>query len=451
MKYLKEYNTVEEYIEDASSNPISYPTLTRVASDSNWGKKMFYRKVMTDQSNPEAMSIARSAGWVRPNDTYMTLDQALAVTDETFQNANVQVEDANAYNGYTSTFSELKHFDEFQYFLNVKNLTRVKVSDDPYTAKGAFMCAYNLKSIKLPPQMMILGNVAFRWCEKLTDMELPSSVKQISSYCFYDCKNLTHFKFNTGLNVIQDCAFAHTNIGHDTEPVELPETLTYIGRNALSYDNWYFKFKETLNLPRIRLFGAENFLNQAGPRHLIMGENLATLGVGDHEYTQHYNDVFWGMLETVTIDENCPNFKSINNVVYTKDGKYCYGGADYGCACQEVLEIEEGCEKIVSGAFRTLFSNADGTEYCPWFSEENMILKRIVLPSTLTQIGYCCFQYSKPMDVVVKAVTPPTRLYYALQNGIKNIYVPDESVEQYKTDWSYAANKIKPMSELPAL
>ena len=445
MKYLKEYNTVEEYIEDVSSNPVSYPTLTRVVSDSNWGKKMFYRKVMTDESNPEAMSIARSAGWVGQNDTYMTMEQALAVTDETFRNGNIQVEDENAYNGYTSTFSELKHFDEFQYFLNVKNITRVKVSDDPYTAKGSFMCSYNLKNLKLPPQIFELGNVAFRWCEKLTDLVLPSSTKQISSFCFYDCTSLKRLKFNTGLNVILDYAFIHTDIGWDVEPIQLPETLTYIGNQVFSYNNWYFHFAETLNLPRIRFFGYENFINQCGPRYLNMGANLETLGNGP-DYTGQYNDVFWGELEAVTIDSECPNFKVVNNIVYSKDGTICYGGAEFGLSKQSVVKVADGCTKVIAGAFRGFMQKGSDSyilQRCPWYDPNEEICEYLVFPASVTYIGDRVCQYSKT-NIVMLGTTPPTYVSYAFISSY-NIYVPEEAVDTYKaaTGWSGQTKRIK--------
>ena len=100
MKYIKEYDTVDEYLADVEANP--YPILCRMKTEeqNKLLKKVFYRKIMTDKSNPEAMEIARNAGWVGPTDTFMTITQAIAVTDESFNAANILVSDSSTPGGY---------------------------------------------------------------------------------------------------------------------------------------------------------------------------------------------------------------------------------------------------------------------------------------------------------------------------------------------------------------
>lgn len=160
---------------------------------------------------------------------------------------------------------------------------------------------------------------------------------------------------------------------------------------------------------------------------------------------------YFGMMSTN------PYFDCIDNVVYSKDGKYCYGGPGYGLSLRQVVEVSEGVEKLVSGAFRDLGTYDDNDAYTPWTDKSKMILSRVILPSTLTQIGYACFQYLgrnvRGIDVVCKAVTPPTVLWGLFASGVGYIYVPDESVTAYKaaSGWKGKKSKIKPMSELPSL
>lgn len=81
----------------------------------------------------------------------------------------------------------------------------------------------------------------------------------------------------------------------------------------------------------------------------------------------------------------------------------------------------------------------------------------IDLPSTITRIvGYGLSPHTGPSyqvnyNVIIRAVTPPT-----VDSTIKNntnkliaIYVPDESVDAYKTasNWTGLAAKIKQLSE----
>lgn len=74
----------------------------------------------------------------------------------------------------------------------------------------------------------------------------------------------------------------------------------------------------------------------------------------------------------------------------------------------------------------------------------------IDFPSTVTSIGNSLLWAVKDITTIVcRAITPPTLGGWGY-NGIPVvIYVPDESVNAYKTatNWSEHANRIKPMSE----
>lgn len=79
-------------------------------------------------------------------------------------------------------------------------------------------------------------------------------------------------------------------------------------------------------------------------------------------------------------------------------------------------------------------------------------MKSIELPSTVTTIGNNAFQYCTRLTrVSITADTPPTLGSFAFANcsALTGIYVPDESVEAYKTatNWSAYANKILPLSQ----
>lgn len=459
MKYLKEYTDVDEYISDVSENPAGYPTLCRLKTEdtAKWGKKIFYRKVMTDASNPEAMQIARDAGWVGPTDTFMTFDQAFAIDDTTFNAANICIADNSGANGYVSvSFGNLRRFDEFQYFLNVTRTTFTSVTYEEQSGyQGGFFCAYNLEHIKFPPAFMIIGNYCFRSCTKLKEITFPSTLKQISKQAFAYCNKLEDIHWNNGLNVIQDSAFAGSGIGYPEPPgiptgvCTLPETLTYIGLQAFVnvYDTYPGKFQEVLNLPRIMLMREEIFINQYAPRVVNFGDRLQTLGNGP-DYTGTYNDIFWDELETVTVDENNPNFKVINNIVYSKDGTICYGGAEYGLSTQNVVKIEEGCTKIMAGSFRGFMSKSDNgamQQVCPWYVIANEVCKYIVFPSTLTYIGDRSGQYSKNgVSVVFLGTTPPTVGGTGVWYQVSAFYVPAEAVATYKaaTYWKSYTAKI---------
>jgi hypothetical protein len=79
-------------------------------------------------------------------------------------------------------------------------------------------------------------------------------------------------------------------------------------------------------------------------------------------------------------------------------------------------------------------------------------IEQITLPARVTHIGVSSL-YANPgipaITVIVKAVIPP-RLDSDAFNEVRRIYVPDESLDEYRTEtgWVYYADKIFPISQL---
>lgn len=85
---------------------------------------------------------------------------------------------------------------------------------------------------------------------------------------------------------------------------------------------------------------------------------------------------------------------------------------------------------------------------------KNVNLTYVILPSTLESIGaYTFYGDTSLQTVICDAVTPPTlgASVFEATNSTFTIYVPDASVEAYKTatNWSTYAAQIKGISELP--
>ena len=78
-------------------------------------------------------------------------------------------------------------------------------------------------------------------------------------------------------------------------------------------------------------------------------------------------------------------------------------------------------------------------------------LEFVRMPPTITQIGVSTFYHCTALrTIIIEAVTPPTLGWKALTDTNNcTIYVPDESVEAYRTatNWSTYASRIKPLSE----
>lgn len=75
----------------------------------------------------------------------------------------------------------------------------------------------------------------------------------------------------------------------------------------------------------------------------------------------------------------------------------------------------------------------------------NFAIRLIDLPESMATIGNMCFNANINLVLVCRAATPPS--LGSSNNSPIAIYVPDNSIEAYKTNWSALANKIHPMSE----
>ena len=86
------------------------------------------------------------------------------------------------------------------------------------------------------------------------------------------------------------------------------------------------------------------------------------------------------------------------------------------------------------------------------FADSSSRLTKVILPNTIISIGWSAFSLCKSLEtIIVLASTPPSiqSNTFNTTNSTFSIYVPDESVEAYKTatNWTALANKILPLSQ----
>lgn len=200
--------------------------------------------VITRESNPIIMKYCYEAGWCA-DPTKMYMDECAAVTSFS----------SDTFKRGTGTGNEEyipESFDEFQYFVNV---TSIPVSAFHYDSS-------KFKSIILPPNLIKIGSSAFQGCFGLMEITIPKNVTsigtnvfylnhqlktvnilgnltEIGSEAFYNCGALTKLDLSkTSLKTLSDRCFYNTyHVGTYKTMVLLPESLTYIGKNALVNPN----------------------------------------------------------------------------------------------------------------------------------------------------------------------------------------------------------------------
>lgn len=75
-----------------------------------------------------------------------------------------------------------------------------------------FFAAANMKKIRLPKKLTVIGKSAFAFCLALEDIIIPSSVITIKSKAFFDCVNLRKIEIPASVETLESMVFANSGI-----------------------------------------------------------------------------------------------------------------------------------------------------------------------------------------------------------------------------------------------
>lgn len=264
-----------------------------------------------------------------------------------------------------------------------------------------------IKKIILPPQITSIGNKAFYYIT-LTDIEIPDSVETIGSSCFAICTELKSIRLPKSLALLPYGIFERcTRLQH----LDI-SNITTIRSEALSSNNF-----TTFHIPK----GVETL-------------DRGFLGAQAN-------------LTSITIEEGHPKYIIESNCVIDKTTNVLLASANDS-------SIPDGITELGNYAF----------------NKRKFSSKKLVIPSSVTIIKNYAINYTD-LEVIELPETPiilqnsaiwnnnslkilicrcPTPLGNITQNtnaNLESIYVPDDSVEAYKTSWSIYADRIKPLSE----
>lgn len=93
--------------------------------------------------------------------------------------------------------------------------------------------ACGMQSITLPDSLTTIEAYAFVDCLSLQEVTVPAGVTKIEEGVFYECTSLKNIKFLGNIVSIEESAFGFCGV----ENINLPETLTELGRNAFYGSN----------------------------------------------------------------------------------------------------------------------------------------------------------------------------------------------------------------------
>jgi hypothetical protein len=217
--------------------------------------------------------------------------------------------------------------------------------------------------------------------------------------------------------------------------------------NILSFNELYY-FSSLQEIPDYMFF------DQPTMAEVKLPDNVKSIGDNAFGNCQSLSTV--QIPNGVTfIDKYAFNSTNITEAVIPSGVTAINMGLFSGCVNLEKVSIPNSVESIDAFAFRGLGITSivipEGVKTIGLMAVSGCrFLKDVLLPSTLTEIGNAAFNENSQMEsVTCLAVNPPSlgANGFGTQTTL-NIYVPDGSVDAYKTaaGWSVYADRIKSIS-----
>ncbi len=258
------------------------------------------------------------------------------------------------------------------------------------SASGPF-AGSSLKKITFPSTLKTIEGRAFWECRSLEEITIPKSVTSIGYGAFSgnSLATLTFEEDGTEPLVIDESAFS----GCELTSLVLPERVTSIGGYAFSGIE-----AESIHIPKNVTYVS------------VTAFNSSSSGIDSK-------------VKTITVDENNPTYKSIDGIVYSKDGKtliLCPKGRSGS------LTIPEGVTTIASNSFYyctrlTSVKLPQGLTTIEKNAFAYTTFATITLPKSVTSFDLGAF----PSDVNFRQYTPLTAInveegnpVYKSENGI---------------------------------
>jgi hypothetical protein len=217
--------------------------------------------------------------------------------------------------------------------------------------------------------------------------------------------------------------------------VILPDNLRFLGNYAFAFSTSL----SSIDLAKLTTIGDDAFVECTALTSVDLSDYPITT-LGGYAFARNPNLVEIKLPDTLT---------AINSYVFSE------------CSGLTAIDLPESLATLALGAFQQCTS-LESIVVPEKITSINMstfsrctALAFVDLPAKLTSIGMSAFTNCTALETLIsRNTTPPT--LDTISNPFNNvpssllIYVPDASVDAYKSAWSAYASQIKPLSELPA-
>ena len=303
----------------------------------------------------------------------------------------------------------------YQAFQECKSLASINIPEgvrsiDPFAFDG---CS-SLKRITIPTSIYEIREWTFRGCTSLDSLTIPSNILYINYEAFKNCIGLKSLEFKQGLRELRMGAFDGCI---NLKNIILPNSLTTIGSAFTGCSNLV-----SVEIPSsVTNIEGHAFANCSKLSSISIPFSVQSIGSGFCFGCSN--------LSQILVDEDNPNYCSIDGVLFSKDEKTLiqYAGGKLGAYI-----IPQGVTRVEEEAFREMTN-----------------LTFLVIPSSITNIGQTAFIDCSQLEIVeCYAEVPPQieSLTFTRLNESAILYVPDASVSAYKAISNYASKFSKILS-----
>ena len=279
--------------------------------------------------------------------------------------------------------------------------------------QGWFSYLDGLEEVVIGDDVESIEDGAFHDCSGLTSVTIPNSVKSIGMRAFEDCSSLTSVTISNNVNSIEGETFKGCS---RLTSVTIPNSVKSIGTRA---------FSDCRSLTSVTLGRSVSSIAE----NAFEGCNMITaIDIDEENYTYDSRNHCNAIIETSTntLIKGCTRTTIPDGV--TTIGERAFSG----CTLISVA-IPNSVTSIKNEAFMGCYG-----------------LTYLTIPKNVTNIGFRAFYGSNLVNLTVEASTPP-KIDWNVFDGLslKVIFVPKESVEEYKiaSTWFRYKDIIKAFGE----